>query len=415
MGGTSRAMIAKQPILGRDRELVGYELLFRSNSKINMARVKDDRLATSKVLSEVLNTFGLSRLVGEAKAFINVDGSFLMDDVVGRIPPERFVLEVLETVPVDAHLGERLAQLKAQGYTIALDDFDFSPVQMENFFPLMPHISIVKIDLMAIKDKSVLKEKLALFKDYNVQFLAEKVETLEEFELCKSLGFSYFQGYFFAKPVIIEGKKLDPNRMGVLKLTQMLQSDKEIEAIIREFDTHPDLMINLLKYINTSGFSLKNEVKSIAQAINMLGRLPLAQWLTLFMYGDCLRDRRDMSILIDAILLRAELMTLLCKRYKLGKEVCEKAHLCGVLSMIDTVFGVPLSEVFEGIRFDPEIEGALLRKEGLFSKLLVIVKVVEQGDFTKIQKLTEKIKMPVAELYAILSTAYENVSRMEKA
>ena len=253
-----------------------------------------------------------------------------------------------------------------------------------------------------------------LFREYDVKFLAEKVETHEEFEMCKALGFEYFQGYFFAKPVIIEGRKIDPNRLGVMKLSQLLQSDAEIEEIIREFDYHPDLMINLLKYINTSAFSLRTEIKSIPQAINMLGRLPLAQWLTLFLYGDCLRERREMSILIDAILLRAELMTLLCRHYKKSREECERAHLCGLLSMVDTVFGVPLHEVFEQISFDPEIEAALLKKEGFFAKILIVARVIEQGDFTKIQKLTEKIKMPINELYAILSHAYENVAKGEE-
>jgi EAL and modified HD-GYP domain-containing signal transduction protein len=234
-------IIARQPILSRSEKVYGYELLYR-NSSTNTANVFDDNQATSSVLVAALTTFGLNKLIGDKKAFINVGKDLLLDPILEIIPKERFVLEILEDVEIDEAAKERIAYLHALGYTIAIDDLNTQDELIKNFEPILSMVHILKFDITQMTIES-LKEKMAFFKHYKVQFLAEKVETQEEYHAYKALGFDYFQGYFFSKPDILKKEKLDPSRALILRITTLLNDEnvsiKRIEAEFSNPSTLP--------------------------------------------------------------------------------------------------------------------------------------------------------------------------------
>lgn len=394
-------IIAKQPILLDSGKMYAYELLFRSMGTGNVAHVQDDRFATSRVLIDALNTFGLSKLVGDFKAFINIDKSFLLDPVVERIPKDRFVLELLETIEVDDSVIARVEELKELGYTIAIDDLDFSEEMIENFTPLLKLVDILKIDLLACKDMQTVREKIELLASFNCEFLAEKVEDKEMFAECKEMGFKYFQGFFFSKPEIIEGKKIDPNRLSIMKLIQSLQTDMEIEQIVDEFSKNPQLTVNLLKYMNSSAFFTKSDITSIEHAIKLIGRLPLAQWLTLFLYAGDDEDIKSDPV-FESALARGNSMEVLAKKYKCDKRSTQKAYLIGLVSLFDVILGVDFETLFDEIKFDIEIQDAILKREGKLGKILSMTLIIQSQDMNRIEQLRNKLKMEPEEFSEML-------------
>ncbi|MFP4486725.1 MAG: EAL and HDOD domain-containing protein, partial [Campylobacterales bacterium] len=226
----------------------------------------------------------------------------------------------------------------------------------------------------------------------NCDFLAEKVEDQNMYRECKSLGFKYFQGFFFSKPEIIEGKKIDPSRLSIMKIIQDLQTDLEIEEVINEFNGNPQLTVNLLKYMNSSSFFTKNDINSIGHAINLIGRLPLAQWLTLFLYaGDDEEIKNDP--IFESALARAKSMEVLAKMYKCDKRTTQKAYLIGLVSLFDVILGVDFEAIFDEIKFDSEIQGAILRREGKLGKLLSATLIIHSQDVDKLEKLRKKLNI----------------------
>lgn len=401
------SLVGRQPIFGLKEEIFAYELLFR-DSKQNSAKIEDSRFATAKVLTNTLNSFGLDKIVSDKKAFVNVDKEFLHDDVVESIPPERFVLEILEGVKVDGKLVNRVLYLKDKGYSFAIDDLNMEEENLKNFEPLFPYVDIAKIDLISTRSLDKIERKLEFFSRFQMNLLAEKVENVKVFDQCRSLGFELFQGYFFAKPNILETRRLDPTHNSVLQLIHKINSGNDIKELESEFSHNPSLTLGLLKYINSSQIGTKKEISSIPQAINLLGRTPLVQWLTLSLYST-IKENIHKDSLLDSALLRAELMGAMATRYKLTGDTPNKAYLIGLVSNLGPLLQVPMEAIFEDIAFDKEIADAVLRREGLLGKLLKIVIVFERGDFTKIRDILKKIQMSEAELTQILSRCYTAV------
>lgn len=195
--------LGRQPILNRQSNVVAYELLFRSGLD-GPACVTDDAFATAHVITNAFQKFGIHAVVGKCNAFINVDGETLMSSAVTDLPPDRVVIELLETIQIDRDIVRRCRALKRLGYRLALDDvFRYS----EEYEPLLKIVDIVKIDILMLEQDSLapLVEQLRLWPP---QLLAEKVESLPCARECRAMGFNLFQGFFFARPVTLIARSL---------------------------------------------------------------------------------------------------------------------------------------------------------------------------------------------------------------
>ena len=276
---------ARQPILDINGQTYAYELLYRSSLEQGFARIEDGRSATAQVLVNSLNLIGLKNILGRALAFINIDTALLMDDMVFSIPKDKFILEVLETIIITPEVVERIKTLKKHGYHFALDDADCSKEYILNFQPIFEYIDILKLDITLI-DEAKLPQFLALFKKFKLKILAEKVETQEEFDRYKAFGCDLFQGFFFARPVIIENRRLDPEQILILDLIRQLTEDDHINDICHTFEQNVALTLQLLRFINSAAFSFRSSIKSIRQAVTLLGPNQLKSWLLLISYAN---------------------------------------------------------------------------------------------------------------------------------
>lgn len=403
--------IGRQPILDLYGKCIAYELLYRSKGTTAAVFI-DDTEATTRVIINLVHNIGVTSLIGDRIGYINVDDHTLLSDVLLSIPKDQFVFEILEYTKMSVAITERVRQLHEMGYRFALDDFSPDNANMEYYKGLFPFVDIIKIDLMAT-DITQIEQIVKKFMPYNVTLLAEKVEDLEVFEICKKAGFELFQGYFFEKPTVIEGKKIEPSITNAMDLINTLYTTTDMDVVTQKFSQYPDLTFNLLRYMNSSQFNFKNEITSIKQILNLLGPSRLRSWLGLFLYGAA-QDGMFGDVITEAATYRAKMMTELVTAH--GKpELADEAFLAGSLSLIDTYLQVDMHEIIEKIQLSKAIEDALLLREGYLGKILSITEKLEKTDKiqTVIENLAPKINLSSPQLYKIYCKANDIVCLLD--
>ena len=269
-------------ILDVNQQVYGYELLFR-DAEQQAVLVDNDLLATTEVLLNTMNTIGIQRMIGDKWAFVNVNEKVLQQRVYETLDRDRFVLELLETTEVSSDLVHHIKYMHGDGYTFALDDFVFEEEMMARFEPLFPYVSIVKVDLCGDHRMDV-AAKVAHLKSYGMKFLAEKVESHQEFERCRAMGFDYFQGYFFSKPEIMEGQRIKSNYLGILELIHAVRSRMADDEVEESFKRYPGVTMNLLHFVNSMSQRGAAKVGSVRHAIDGMGRKRLIRWLMMMFY-----------------------------------------------------------------------------------------------------------------------------------
>lgn len=366
-------LLARQPIFNRSMKVVGYELLCRS-SDINRAEFDNPDSASSQVLLNTFTELSLESVVGKQKAYINFTRALLTTP-----PPfdrRQLVLEVLEDQQVDRDLLDCLEQLKAQGYTIALDDFQLS----EQTRPLLDYADIVKLDVLQL-DEPALSNHIEHLRPRGHTLLAEKVETYEMLERCKTLGFDLFQGYFLARPKILKGRKITESKQAVLRLLAALHDPEVSITEVEQFlSQDPILSYKLLRLVNSAAFALPRTIESLRQAITLLGLDIIKNWVNLLAMANLGEKPRELSV---AALTRARM----CE--KLGEIIHSSRRedaffTVGLLSTLDAFMDAPLDVLLGNLSLSTELREALLHHTGREGKVLSTVACYEQGEWDQI-------------------------------
>lgn len=378
--------IGRQPILDRRQQLYAYELLFRSG-RHNAAQFQDSLAATANVIQHAFAELGVEAALGPYKGFINCDEALLLSDMLEILPTDKIVLEILETVEVTPQIVERCRELKARGFTLALDDF----VHYEDKFkPLLELIAIVKVDLMPLTPDELGRVTSSL-KRWPVGLLAEKIDNREQAGQCLRLGYDLFQGYYFAKPVILAGKKLNPSQLALLRLMGLVLEDADTPAIEAVLKQEPGLTMNLLRLTNSVATGVRTKVTSLRHAITVLGRRQLQRWLQLLLYTSP-SGSDGVSPLLQLAATRGRFLELLAGKLKPGKgEFEDKAYMTGILSLMPTLMSVPMEEILKGIQLSADVEAALVRKEGELGLMLQLAEALEASDGGTCQALLEQL------------------------
>ncbi|EKD88321.1 MAG: hypothetical protein ACD_34C00612G0003 [uncultured bacterium] len=367
--------IGRQSIFNRKMEVIAYELLYRS-CDTNSASFSDPDLATTQVTLNTIIEVGLNKIVNKSKAFINLTRNFIVGNYPILLPPNRMVIEIPENIETDQELLTALRELHKAGYTIALDDV----VDLERVISYQNIVSIVKLDLKQI-DPQALPGLIRSVKDHGFLVLAEKVETMEEFKLCHNLGVDYFQGYFLCRPNIIHGQKMDSSRLVIMRSIAMIQNQKttfsDLEQIIAQ---DLSLCFKLLRLTNSGYYSFISEVKSIRQAISLIGLDTVRGWLSLLL----MTQLNDKPLeLTNIALQRAHMAESLAKIYRHPQpEVC---FMVGLFSVLDALMDQPMETVIEELHLSQTVADALLYNEGLPGYILNMVISYERGEWTNLK------------------------------
>ncbi len=392
---SDRIFVGRQPILDSNGNIYAYEILFR-NAEKNIAEIDDNLSATSSVLLHLLQNFGIETLLGAKKGFINIDESVIDEDIIALLPADKTVLEILETTKVTDDLVDKIKDYGKQNYSFALDDFIFTESHAETFRPLFGDVSFIKVDIRSVSKMQIIKNMDSL-KAMNVRLLAEKVETRDEFEFCKKLGFEYFQGYYFAKPLVVSAKKgIDPSMAGVISLINILRDDNStMEFIAREMKNYPAINLNLLKFINSSAFFLKSDITSIKHAAALLGRNNLSKWLTLLLYASKGNMDPCENPLMQTAHERASTMEKIAE--KSCRELKEKAFLTGLLSLLDVILEAPFEAFIDQFNVSTDIKEAVMGTENKLGKLLKLAIMLERNEIDEAMTLLREFNLTLAD------------------
>ena len=364
--------LARQPMLDRNQALFAYELLFRHTPN-NCAEIETDVSATAAVLAHTAQ-LGLPRAVGDALAFLNVDTEVLMSDIFAFLPREHTVLELVGSVEATEPVLWRLAELSGHGFKFAAE----ASVHGSRLGRLLPLLDYVKINLRAMPVVTMLS-LVPRLRGTGKRLIAEKVESQTEYKTCLDLGFDYFQGFYFARPSVIAGRKLSPSQLAVVELMNLVVSDADNIEIERAIKRDVTLSINLLRIVNTPAAGLRQRIDSLSQALIVVGRRQLQRWLQIMLYAEPGNRGHSQTPLLMLASTRARLMELLAGRLRPGqRHLADMAFTVGIMSLMDTLFCVPMADLVEQIPVSDEVASALLRRTGFFGELLRLAESFEQ-------------------------------------
>jgi len=375
--------IARQPILDRKRKTFGYELLFRDGPKNTFPEIDPDK-ATSRLLSEHFLTTHYQTL-GNLIGFVNFPYQSLVNLVPTLFPANNLIVEVLEDCEPTAELLAAIREISKQGYKIALDDF----VPRKEWQPFLPYVSIIKFDIRTFPI-----EKAAIFigklKASKIRFLAEKVETYQEFEQAKKAGFHYFQGYFFSKPEMIRRKALEPSFLSVIQLCKEIAKEdidyKALEALISK---DLSLSFKLLTFVNSSSL-ISSKIQSFKQAIVYLGEQRLRQFVSIVAIAST--DESKPNYLYGLSIQRARFCELIWSKFQQPGE-SGSAFLTGMFSLLDSLLDRPLDSIVKEMPVNENIKTALTQGDGLLGDILALSKAYEQADWQQVTVLGNRLHL----------------------
>lgn len=369
----AQCFLGRQPIFNAKLEVVAYELLFRTEKGGPTGSVDGD----SMTYDVILNTFteiGIDNVVGESKAFLNFTRNLLLNPP--PIPKDRVVIEVLEDIAADEEVVAAVKDLLAKGYTVALDDFVFK----EELIPLLEIVKLIKVDIFK-QGEDWIRNQVALLAPYKCDLLAEKVETHEEFALCKELGFKYFQGYFLSKPKVITGKKSTTNKFITMRLLAELRNpNMTAQSVADVLVQDPRMSYKILKIINSAAYAMPQKIESLQQAVVLIGIETLKEWASMIALSAT--DCKSPELLVTA-LTRAKMCELVAKKHGVAKT--DSYFFVGLVSLLDAVMDEPFLFLMTNMSLTEELTSALLEHEGPLGEVLGNVIFYEQGDFYKIE------------------------------
>jgi c-di-GMP-related signal transduction protein len=386
-------LVARQAIFDRDRRVYGYELLFRSAAAQNEFDGTEGGLATRQVLANSLLVIGLENLVGTKQVFVNFGRGPLLQGWHTSMPKQNTVIELLETVEPDAEVLEACRKLREQGYRVALDDFVFRPGSE----CLLDVADLVKIEVQSVPWP---EQKLLVraAKARGLEVLAEKVETYEEFEWARQVGYDYFQGYFFARPVTMRGRRIPANKVHCLRLLQEAQRPdldfERLEALILE---DVSLSYQLLRYVNSPLFALTSNIRSIRQAMLYFGETELRKWIALATLARTAADKP--GELIRHSLVRARFCESLAQLT--GGGINQAAFLTGLFSLLDALVDRPLEEMLAEISLAPEIAAVLqgeTRAGDPLARIYQLARAYELAEWAQVEEIGTQLGLPVSRL-----------------
>lgn len=396
------SIVARQPILNREKETVAYELLFRSLSK---EKIFNGSQATAEVLTSSLDLIGLDNLTRGKQAFINFTAELIKSEIAELLPQQKIGIEILETVKVDQEIIDSSKKLKASGHILLLDDF----VYQRELIPLIEIADIIKIDFLQTtgKERKYVMDLIKNKHNSEVKFLAEKIENYEEFQAAYEMGYDYFQGYFFTRPDTISTRKIPSYKFNYLEVINELNSlEPDFGEISRIVKNDLSMSYSLLRTINAAIYGY--QVSSIKQAAALLGIKKLKKWAMLYFIKGLSDDKP--GALFTNTLVRAKMAELIANNINQADKSSEY-YTVGMLSMLDAYLDRPLENIVKELSLTDQVKKAVLNLEGKMGEILELIILYEQARWSELEKLELKYHLDSESLAAIYQQAIDNASK----
>lgn len=391
-GSAHSHFVARQPVFTRQGKLWGYELLFR-NGMQGAAIIPNAAEATAEVMIDGLALL-FSGNRSDIKAFINIPASMLESGMLDYMPRESCVLEILEDVPATPDVLKTVQRLKSNNYTLALDDY----VGQDSLSSFLPLVDIVKVDFLNMSEERRKSLTIDLNKIEGLKLLAEKVETLEDAEQAKKLGYGFMQGFYFQKPEIFGGSKVPATVTSRLHALWLLSNEDIEQRDLQEFFIRsPQLTFRLLKFVNSAAFAKTRQLQHLESAMAFLGLRRVRQWLTAVLLADGQRNdtKYELACMGTA---RASFMQSAALLQKLPKP--DAFFMTGLFSLLHALYNIPFEMLLGDLPLDNEVKQALILQTGPIAPWLRLTETLERGEFSRADKLA--FELGVRDMVAIL-------------
>ncbi len=382
--------LARQPIVDRDLQTTGYELLFRAQDADQVARISNSNQATASVVINALTEIGLETLVGNTQAFINVPLKLLFSEVLKGLSPRQLVLEVLETVECNEATAQAMSELKQLGFRIALDDFPSTDIGL----PCVANAHYLKFDVLA-DGVDQINKTVALAHRMGLKVIAEKVEEWSDYESLKAAGVDFFQGHFFARPEMILRQSIRANKAHLLSLLVLLQDEQvTLDAVADKVNTDLALSYRLLRLVNSAAIGMRRKVDSVPDAVRMLGLNTIRSMVYLSALTGI--DGKPPA-LINTAMVRARFAQLLSTKTQLGNP--HAAFLVGLFSTLDAFYDQPIKQIVSELPLSDTVVDALVLRQGVLGEILEYVIFYERGVWLDGDEVTAQFNAHAPQLY----------------
>jgi EAL and modified HD-GYP domain-containing signal transduction protein len=370
--------LARQPIMNRKDEIVGYEFFYRDDE--GKCSIDDPRHATSSVLVNLLNQIGISSGFGDSFGFINTDGPLLLTDIIRTLPKDKFIFELSSSIRHTAQVHEAIRYYHSMGYRFALDNASFHPDYIEAFGPVFPYIEFAKFDVTQTDS-----EQFHYFPNPYGQMtlIAYKIEFYEMLEAYEQFGFHPFQGFYFAKSHLITQSRIDPKYMDVLSLFSLLQTESSVEEIYNSFLRESALSIQLIQFLTSTHPEHIRGATSIKEMIERMGKNALSQWLLLIIYsksGTMSMDEANQFSTFAQARVESMLKLLHLASPNPSSKLVEDARLIALLSLMEDIMNIPLENTLIDINPSGDVKDALINTSGLLGRVYAAVLKLEIAD-----------------------------------
>lgn len=367
--------VGRQPVYTPSMDVFGYELLYRAKENTS-ALHEDGEKASSQVIFNTFIELGIDKIIEDKLAFLQVDRVYLTGKVLLPFPKEQVVMCVPPWVELDNELLTSLETLHNQGYWLALEDHpDLVLTESNTRFMNILKLNIHKFPLSSLRDRVL---ELRRFPN---KILADHVQTQEEYDACRELGFDFYQGNFLSQPKLIHGRRLPARRFSLLKLLTCLYDPdvdmRELEELIRQ---DVSLSYRLLRMVNSAYYALDTKVESIRHALVILGLKQIRAWLTILAMSE-VNDRSN--TLMTTAMIRGKMCELLAQSTGFKQE--DRFFTVGLLSILDAIMDLPMMEVLQSLPLTDDINQALLQHKGPMGELLGCVIDYENGDWNAVE------------------------------
>jgi EAL and modified HD-GYP domain-containing signal transduction protein len=399
--------IARQPIFDRHKRLYAYELLFRESMGVKLADVEGNR-ATTSLLSSSFLTEGLETISGGKPCFINFTEELLVKDIAAFFPKTKIVVEVLEDVEPTDKVIMACKKLSEQGYLIALDDFAYK----KKLDPLIRLADIIKLDFRQ-STMDEIERIIYKLSHYHLKFLAEKVETYDEFEQAERLDFSYYQGYFFSQPETLRIKEVSSIKLNLLNLLAEVHRKKTtVNRLDKIISSDVGITYKLLRYINSAYFYLLQEVTSVRQAIIYLGAAEIRRFVTLVIISELAADKPEELIKLSVI--RGRFCELLARAGNAPAHASE-LFLLGLFSLLDALLDTPMEEIVRKLPLADSVKEALVEQDGMLYPYLQLVTAYERGEREKCIDALHGLHLSTDDVYPLYLNAIQFADFLSKS
>lgn len=389
-------LFAYQPVLDRKSQTVAIAVLYQHDESTHLDE-DNDAVATARVVVNAYLNSEVVELLGLRKVFVKIDAYFLESGMIAMLPAQRTVLELAPHGLATEAVKDLCKDFRRMGYSFALGDYVPTP----SMSALLDAVDIVKLDIRATP-RDRLAEAVEALREKPVRLLAEKVESQQDFDECLALGFDLFQGHYFAHPKLLVARRPDPRRANVLSILSCLDQeagDKEVEDALK---LSPDLILHLLRLVNSAAFGVRTQVGSMREALNLFGRSKLGKWLQILLFISSESDDGGWA-LFELAAKRGRMIELLVQdvTHQRGASQQDRGFMVGMLSLVDVLLGSPLEDILPRIGVVEEIQRAILVKSGALGVLLQICEALEAADFDTVTELAGSCSISLARVMEV--------------